>query len=83
MKTLREYTRWIDIFSMPENGTDIAKEIAISVGCEVLRYGKPGMCCYCGYRLKGTPEQIKQTEAKWREAGMKVHNRKPRGAFNI
>ena len=74
------YKRWVDIFgdSALEDLLRIAKK-----HMEVPYAGKPGICCWWGFYLYGTKDQLKEVEKDWSATGAKVYNRKPRGAWGI
>ena len=78
----RQWKRWIEISTIL-NPLEIIIDVMHKHGLEVVSGNKPGFNCYYHVLLTGTSEQMKACDNEWRERGFVVHNRKPKGGFEI
>jgi hypothetical protein len=74
------YKRWVEI----DADYDFEELVEIAKKHMAVPYaGKPDICCWYGFYLYGAKEQLEELEREWTAKGLKVFNRKPRGAWNI
>ena len=75
------FARYVDIggkFDLVE-----LVNVARSFGMSCIAGFKPNMHFFNEIALHGTREQMRQTEARWRDAGHRVESKKPAAAFGI